>query len=626
LLSVGEAVEAVSSVMRVARVGWPAQDSVDRLLAGVKSPGPFPSHKSGEDRAAKTLREVRYFLRAVRLVMGGRFEVNAKGGGLVKFMPNLIQLQVLGALFEEVESGRRALLDILKARQHGVSTLIAVLFEALAIVKPVCDIIVASHNQPSRDELFKIYKRANDNMQPPFETRYDSRAELNYVETGSSIKCHVAREGGIGISTSFTHAHWSEFALWKDQAGTKATAMDSLPDLPGVMVVIESTARTDDPYFRDMWEAACDPIAGFFDPAGNRRDGGYEWRPVFFPWFDNPEYSVDGIEGDPVPDDDEEKWLVAHGCTAGQLEWRRRKIIEKGGDVTLFDREHPATPEHAFGAYSLAVLDTRKIQEMRKKYACDPELKAVPVLGHDNAGVFPDDAGPLRVYRRPQPGHTYKIGADPTQNEGHESDPAGAAVLDTSNRQVVSVYEGAVDPVGFADELYALGMWYNRAELTVERHGPGIAVLERLIALGYPNLRASSLATSTRTKRAVASAYGMEMSAKNKELLVSAMKAIVLNRGVVIYDKEALDQLELLQRTKRGVGAPLGRHDDVAQAIMIVCYVANLDLRWIPLKWRPEKALPMEAPDDTIEQNLRALEDRRLNERLLAQNKVFDLT
>jgi hypothetical protein len=103
LLSVGEAVEAVSSVMRVARVGWPAQDSVDRLLAGVKSPGPFPSHKSGEDRAAKTLREVWYFLRAVRLVMGGRFVVKAKGGGLVKFMPNLIQLQVLGALFEEVE-------------------------------------------------------------------------------------------------------------------------------------------------------------------------------------------------------------------------------------------------------------------------------------------------------------------------------------------------------------------------------------------------------------------------------------------------------------------------------------------------------------------------------------------
>ena len=61
---------------------------------------------------------------------------------------------------------------------------------------------------------------------------------------GSSIKCATAGGSGVGRSATLRCLHLSEFAFWPgDKRETLAGLSQAVPDKPGTMIIIESTAN-----------------------------------------------------------------------------------------------------------------------------------------------------------------------------------------------------------------------------------------------------------------------------------------------------------------------------------------------------------------------------------------------
>jgi hypothetical protein len=564
--------------------------------------------------------ELAFFDKALKLISDGHFKIKIKGGHrYVVFAPNAAQTRLYRTIRAEIAKGRTCYLMILKPRQIGFSTAIAVLFEALAIVKPSCDIIVAAHNKGARDEIFNIYRRANDMFvekggvkQRP--TRYDSKNELTFQHNdtaegaSSTIKCSIASEGSIGVSGSFTHAHFSEFALWDDPGSALATALDSLPDnTPGVIVIIETTGKGDnkavvDPTFREMWDRAEDPDTGW-QPKGTL---GYMWQPFFFPWFESTENALP--VGTALDYTDEERKLVQEfKLTATQIAWRRAKIAARNGDTEHFKTQHPATPDEALGGLALTTFDTESVDAIKKAHCCPCDFRA-SVLLDDTDGkqiLYADPEGPVRIYRNPVPGHRYVMGVDPSMNEGQTPDPAAMLVADLNTHEIVAVYEDDIDPDALAFDIVALAKRYNNATVGIERTGPGAITIKRMTDLGYT--RIYSHAHLIRIGMRIDKELGVSTASKQMKLKVlSAGARIVKNRDVIIYDSALLHQLRIVRKDRRGkIQAPKGEHDDLAIAFSVMSFVASEQFRWSPHSRSATPEREHKPTDDYTQEELR---------------------
>lgn len=82
----------------------------------------------------------------------------------------------------------------------------------------------------------------------------------------------------------------------------------------------------------------------------------------------------------------------------------------------------------------------------------------------------------LEVYRLPETGQRYVIGADPAEGNP-TSDPSAATVLERDTGEECACLAGRLDVAMFSEYLDQLGQWYNNAALMVERNNHGAAVI-----------------------------------------------------------------------------------------------------------------------------------------------------
>lgn len=126
----------------------------------------------------------------------------------------------------------------------------------------------------------------------------------------------------------------SEFAFWRNPQMHLAGLGNTVADMPGSEVILESTANGQGNAFHLMWQEA-EAKRGLFIP-------------IFVPWFWQDEYRA------PVRDDlelsvEDVKYQLAYGLDREQMQWRANKISSYGkGFEWLFDQEYPATPSLAF--------------------------------------------------------------------------------------------------------------------------------------------------------------------------------------------------------------------------------------------------------------------------------------
>lgn len=267
-------------------------------------------------------------------------KIKAKSGALLPFALNKAQLYA----HEKMEAQRRETGKvrclILKARQQGFSTYVGGRFYHRASLNYGTNVFILTHEQAATDNLFGMVARYHENCPLKPSTGAANAKELLFDRLDSGYSVATAGQKAVGRSKTVQLFHGSEVAFWPNAAEHFAGVMQTIPDLPGTEIILESTANGITGEFYERWQRAEAGIGDFI--------------PIFSPWFWEAGYTRTPPEGFTLShqrstgeDISEADYAQLHGLSLGQMCWRRAKIAELG-DPMLFMQEYPATAEEAF--------------------------------------------------------------------------------------------------------------------------------------------------------------------------------------------------------------------------------------------------------------------------------------
>lgn len=223
---------------------------------------------------------------------------------------------------------------VLKGRQQGASTYIGARFYCLSSINFGRNAFIVAHEQKATDNLFKIVKRYHEHNPFAPSTSATNAKELVFDKLDGGYKLATAGTKDVGRSNTAQLLHASEFAFWANAKLHMAGLGNTVSDLPGTEIIIESTANGIGGAFHSMWQDA--------------EAGRGEYIAIFVPWFWQDEYRA-GVPDDLVLSVDDVKYQKAYQLDMEQMAWRNNKIITYGaGFEWLFDQEYPATPALAF--------------------------------------------------------------------------------------------------------------------------------------------------------------------------------------------------------------------------------------------------------------------------------------
>lgn len=273
----------------------------------------------------------------------------------------------------------------------------------------------------------------------------DRDASLRIIEAGAS-EAAAKKKGRAG---TVTRLHLTETAFYEYADDTLNALLESVPGIEhGSEIVSESTANG---------------AAGFFYrqcKAAEAKQSGYKFH--FYPWFEASEYRTPLDPGEVIePEGEREERLVVRGVTPEQLKWYRHKVAEKGQDQT--DQEYPTDPETCFLTSGRTFFDQAATKSQIEE-ACDP----IERLENDR----------LWIWKRPQPGRWYVVGADTAEGTG--GDDSAAPILDWETGEHVATILCNQEPHEYALLLMRTGFFYNTALLGIERNNHGHSVIQTL--------------------------------------------------------------------------------------------------------------------------------------------------
>ena len=515
--------------------------------------------------------------------------IRTKKGQVVPLVLNPPQRKLYGVIREEAQAGRPIRLIILKARQMGFSTLTeALIFHRTATRENIHSLILA-HREDATANLFQMsrlyYESLPDALRPMLKS--SNAQELRFEnptrdpaekrrEPGlrSRIRCATAGGQGVGRSDTLQNVHMSEFAFWPgDKMATYGGIMQAVPDSPDTMVVVESTANGFDA-FKDLWDSS---TAAW---ERGERDG---LRPVFFAWWEMPEYRRE-VPADFIPTEEERGIQAAYGLDLEQLSWRRWCIkVNCGGDVSRFRQEFPASPDEAFIASGSCFFDQEALVLRRTAVKDLPRERGRFVYRYDGLRLTDirwteDPAGPIQVYQRPEEGRPYVVGGD-TAGEG--SDYFVGQVLDNATGQQAAVLRQLSDEGEYVRQMFCLGRWYNWALLGVESNFSTYPNQE-LRRLGYPNLLVRER-PDTYTG-ALRESYGFRTDGLTRPLILSELAELARHHLELIQDYETLGEMLTFVKINDRPEAQTGKHDDLVMALAIAYHI------------RPRQRMTVERP------------------------------
>lgn len=512
--------------------------------------------------------------------------IRDKKSRTVPFRLNPPQEKYYAAVKRQRDAGLPVRLIILKARQMGFSTLTGgMMFADCATDFNRLGLIVAHKDEATR-ELFGMHKRFLDNLPPPvrpqvaasngYEIVFDkpARSRSKSPGLGSRIKIATAGGSGIGRGSTIQLLHMSEYAFWPGNPRENYIAlMQAVPDDPNTMVVIESTANGYND-FKTLWDAAVER---------ERRGELDGFLPIFFAWWEMPEYRREVPQGFQRTAEEEEL-AARYGLDDEQLSWRRWCIATNcGGDLDKFRQEYPSCPEEAFPATGSCVFDQAqligRIEELRK-------AKVEPIrtgaYGITYGGSIlelkqwqwrEDPKGCIRIYAEPEKGVPYVIGADTAGSDGKDkdSDFFAAHVLDNRTGRQVAVLHGRLGEREFTEQLYCLGKEYNNALIGIETNYSTYPN-ELIQLMGYRRLYVQQRTDDFR--KTVITKFGWDTNMVTRPLIIDGLKDIAKYHMELIGDVPTLR--EMLVFIKNAAGRPeaeVGQHDDLVLSLAISQYI-----------------------------------------------------
>lgn len=394
--------------------------------------------------------------------------------------------------------------------------------------------------------------------------RKDEMERSNNPGLGSVfVTTHAARESGVAIGRTIRNFHGSEISRWASGeifTGDLEPSMNA-PDLMGIM---ESTGLGSSGFFYDICsESMEDPDA--------------EWKLVFLAAYKAKKFSLP-ITPKQQPFVLTELEQSIHDRVLREehfdikpefFNWRRRRVkasIKRTGHPFSHYESYPITPQEAFQSSGNLVLPRHKLDEQSASCVRKPDLVGEVIFQGKGmapklalAAIDPSAAIERReweqrlwVWEEPEPNSVYYIGADTALgNQGGNKSAAPVFRAGSGNSPDVQVAEwcGWIPPTDWAKVLYALGMWYNRAEIAVEYQAEGMTTANYLFnELEYPNLYRPR--NRDRVGKQLLAYMHWQTTGKTKPLIAAKAVESLLDGTVVIRSSELMSQLYKLTAYK----------------------------------------------------------------------------
>lgn len=517
-----------------------------------------------------------------------------KKGHTVPLILNEPQKRLYEIIKEQWNQGKPVRIIILKARQMGFSTLTGAIIFWMAATAYYVRCMIVAHKEDATNNLFQMYRRFYENLPQRIKPmiQASNAQELVFDKPtrykgpskglGSRIRCATAGGQGVGRSFTLKALHLSEVAFWPgDKAGTLLGLLQAVPEEPGTMIIIESTANGFEE-FKKRWD----------DAVESSRRGEDSYIPVFFAWHEMKEYRRKVPAGF-VPTDEETELSQTFGLDLEQIAWRRWAIQNLcGGDINRFRQEYPSSPDEAFIATGKCVFDKdmlilRRQQALKYTWEWGSFRVKYNILGKiESFQWVPDKKGFIRIRKKPEEGVPYVIGGDTagTGNKSVDPDYFVGQVLDNRTGEQVAVLHDRLDEREYAVQMYCLGMYYNTALIGVEINYSTYPE-KKLEELGYKNLYVRQQVDSYDDK--LMETFGFETNRKTRPLIIDGLKDVFRYSPELITDFDTLgEMLTFIYAEGRRPQAEQGEHDDLVMALAIAHYI------------RPQQSTRIKAPSE----------------------------
>lgn len=468
---------------------------------------------------------------------------------------------------------------ISKARQLGCSVVCCALSIRKCVCHPNTTCVLISHSQESTNKVFaklkQMFYSLPDCIRPELLT--NNRQELSFVN-GSRISCQTAGNKDLCRGDTINGIlHMSEFALWKNQEGQMQSLMQAVTE--SATVIVESTTKGFNSFTSTYMQA---------------RNGENDFKSFMFNWINGrtlfiPQYkqAVKSWKarhnGEMLTEDeydDEEKALAKLGMTPEQAVWRRGKIAESSLDA--FHEEFPSSFEESCIVSGSSVFDNNKVIKLQQALV---ERKIVPLKVDKIVGLpqilrtYVQNKS-LDIYKVPKVGMKYYIGVDVSEGLGGKHDYSTMFVMDKDGEQVAEFHNNKVQPYLYADICNAVGRFYNKALLCVEKASGGHSVIERL-RYEHKYMNMVKYKTYDEYNRVVWK-VGFDTTQKSKSIAVNDAREWFDKGMVRIMSNNLLEEMKTFVAEENGsFNAVVGCHDDLVSAFWL-CIQGMKSGFWYP--------------------------------------------
>ncbi len=468
---------------------------------------------------------------------------------------------------------------ILKARRHGMSTIVQAFFFWRCTTRPYQHSLTIAHDQTTTGYLHGITERYYRHMPRWCRPMKDSSTRGSILEFQNPSKQEHIRDRQPGLESSMRttslenagagfgilYLHLSEVARqpWCSDKGSEAltTALQTVPLEPGTAVIIESTAQGVGNNFHEMWLAAESEQS--------------DYDAFFAPWWEEPTYqSKTPRSFERTSEEDDVADLAARSPWAPwelsdeQLQWRRLCIAnECRGRIDQFNQEYPATPREAFLTSGRPYFDLEAVERHREHAELGQPRHVgdlvARTMGSQTVALFePTKYGNLRIWEEPVEDQDYIVFSDCAAGTGDKGDFQAAYVMPRNRMEIVAAWHGFVDRDLFADNLCRLGYIYNRAVIAVEVTGGwGASVITSLRKDEYPNIYRKR-PSGDRKERKRQMVYGWETTQKTRAEMLDALEQALREDDIVCNDPQLLEECRTFVIRNGKPQAQQGCHDD----------------------------------------------------------------
>lgn len=236
------------------------------------------------------------------------------------------------------------------------------------------------------------------------------------------------------------------------------------------------------------------------------------------------------------------------------------------------------------------------VDKSAKFHGCDPRKKRPSAIPGEtwNACFQPDcgsnhqfDNSPLHIFRFPEKGRKYFIGADVGEGLGGDNNSSvafvlKAGILNQPDEQVAVFRSNAIDRISYAEFLVSLGYFYNKALLAVESNKFDTVASWVQSKLNYPNCYRPRLESGN-----VSIKLGWDTTERSKGRLYDTMYRWLEAHQVIIHSRNFCEEMKTFKRMENGklngrstYGAALGFADDELMAgciSLFVCHAHDYD-------------------------------------------------